>query len=229
MKQLERYEWGSPLDWHWSQWSGPLYKSVSIEHADRFAAGSVKIGTIWGFRDLEGTRRDVTESVVQFDFQLIGNLDTDKPQDRMLLKWMGLKTEPGIKIVTNNAKINFMGQDHYAFCLSKSLKTFDNIDISKHAIFQIDDIQAWANRICEIFPELGPSICKPVRYEDPSRFRVVRGTAFPDPFVKPIGFSWEEEVRVIWQARTDAPVGPFPALTIILEDAHLANHARRIA
>lgn len=226
--QVQRYRWGSPSDWHQVRWNGPVFKYVDIEHADAVSQGSTKIGTIWGFRELEGAKRDEGENTIPFSFGPKDVLDANNPRDRALLRSIGLNVDDDFKIEMRGATINYVGQDYYASCFAK-YPNLRQLNAEKmQAVFRIDDIRAWVVRICQIFDVLGPCFVQEITYRDRLNYRMVDGIAITSPVVKPVNFMGEQEVRVVWLADQKTPVGKYPSLEVIRRDEVLSSLITRV-
>ena len=65
---VKPFRWGNPMDWHVVRWNQPIYKYVDQEHANAFSNGSVKIGTLWGYRRMEGAKGDSGENSIPLEF-----------------------------------------------------------------------------------------------------------------------------------------------------------------
>ena len=226
--RVEKYQWGSPLAWHRVSWDGPVFKYVDVEHAAAVSSGSTKIGTIWGFRQMEGAKRDVGENTIPFRFGLNDELDGRNPRDSALLQSIGLDIDGDVKIAMRGATVNLVGQDYYACCFAKNSNLPHLQAEKKQAIFQINDIKAWVRRICEIFDVLGPCFVREVSYQDRRALRFEGGVAMPNPFIKPGGFCGEQEVRVVWLANQSTPMGRYPPLDLVSSDPIIAALLRRV-
>ena len=225
---IEKYRWGSPRDWHQVRWHKPVFKYVDAEHAESVAQGSTKIGTIWGFRSMEGVKGDNGENTIPFKFGLNDVLDADRSSDRALLKAMGHEVDGGLKFVMRGATIHLVGQDYYACCFSKSPNSAQLKSEKKQTVFKIDDLRSWANRLCELFNILGPCFIQEVTYRDRSMTRFADGVAVTSPVVKPRFFDNEQEVRVVWLVNHDTEMGAYPTLPIIPNDPILASLVTRM-
>ncbi len=226
--KIAKYRWGSPSDWHQVRWHKPVFKYVDAEHAESIADGSTKIGTIWGFRRMEGIKGDSGENTIPFRFGLNDVLDADRPSDRALLKTMGLEAEGDFKFVMQGTAINFVGQDYYACCFAKNPNSEQLRSEKRQAVFRIDDLRTWANRVCEIFDVLGPCFIQEVTYRERVMTRFAEGVAVTSPVVKPKFFENEQEVRVVWMVNHDTEMGAYPSLPIIPNDPILACLITRI-
>lgn len=230
--EVEPYRWGNPLHWHDIRLDQPVYKYVDLDHADSVARGSVKIGTLWGYRELEGKRKDTGENTIPIEFLESDVLDLRNPQHRVLLRAMGLEIPDDFEdftIVTNGAAINIVGQDFFTSCFSKAPDNICLLEERRQAIFEIADLKSWVRRVCHLYPVLGPARAAEVRYQDRANVNLVGGRMQPSPFIKPHQYIDEQEVRVIWFVNENTPMGRLPFLNPSPPDEVIANLTQRVA
>ena len=227
--QVGKFKWGDPRMFHSIEWDKPLYKYVDLKHAQGVAAGSTKIGTIWGFRRMEGSKNDSRENIIPFDFRKKKILSGKNPHDKALLASIGLYIPEEVDIVLKGATFNYVGQDYYACCFSEAIESTSLIADGPQAVFRIDDIRSWVSRICQICDVLGPAKVRKVAYRDRRTFRMSGGHALTDPFVKPMHYADEQEVRVLWMTNGDTEMGAFPEMEIIRADPVIASLLTRVA
>lgn len=205
-------------------WKGPIYKFVDVAHADAFASGSVKVGTLSGYGRLESDRRDPGENSISRTFS---HLDSRDPLQRVFMEAMlGVELNGDIELVGHpeGTTIHIFGIDYYCCCFSKSPDAEQFGD--KQAVFEISDPHAWALRLKQQTPLLNRFIVAEVAYGERQSRLETNPAADTDPFLKPIRFITEREVRVIW-----VPVLPskhLPQIPPSPPDQILAALAKRI-
>ena len=222
------WSWGHPGEYHRIWWDGPVYKYVDLIHAEAVAAGSVKIGTLWGYGSIEGNKRDDSENSLDINFSNKDILSSDSTHDQIILRSMGLIAPPGITIDMQGANIKVRGADFWTCCFSKSDKVSEFYAEAHQAIFRIDDMEQWVNRLCQIIPALGPATCSEVVYQERTSGKIADGRAISSPFVKPPRFSNESEVRVVWDFKSLINA-PRPSLQPTGPDSTIASLLIRVA
>jgi len=66
------------------------------------------------------------------------------------------------------------------------------------AIFEVIDVKAWLDRLMEIFPHLGYIHWGPVKYGSRDSIADMNVVVQTSPFLKPLKFAGEHEVRFIF-------------------------------
>lgn len=217
------------MDWHVVRWNQPIYKYVDQEHANAFSNGSVKIGTLWGYRRMEGAKGDSGENSIPLEFGHT-SLHTSNSDHRFILRALGLEVEEddNIEINFNGSTIHYVGEDFYSFCSSMTDGSSQLEFEKKQAVFEIFDVECFARRLCQLIPILGPAICDRVVYRDRTLARVHQGLLRTNPFVKPHEFEDEKEIRIIWRVNPDTKMGFLPQIPPTQSDPVLQSLITRI-
>lgn len=184
-------------------WSKPVYKYVDFEHAEAFARGSVKIGTLWEYASKTGRREDSGEAST---FRCITDMVPEDDPIYEFLRFSGINIPAGIKIsgLKSGTQINYRSDDFYCCCFSSRRYNQERKSKYPQALFEIRDLNKWARTVRGLFGELGPYTCKAVTYK--SREWIAQETSFESRFRKPTSHDWENEVRVIWESGGGNPL-----------------------
>lgn len=225
---VPHFRWGHPGLRHNIGYENPIYKYVDEDHAQYLEKGSIKLGTLWSFGDLEDQRSDSSENTSSGLFEALSG---DNPRDRAFLKALGFDVPPGVNFRSTCGGTTFhvRSDDLYACCFSADPDRSKLIAAKPQAIFKVDDIYSFVNRVCQLVPQLGPATCGKVRYGDRSISLDRPPFARPSPFVKPVAFERENEVRIVWAVSQEYPVGPLPLIAPLPPDTVVASLLQRVA
>jgi len=180
------------------------FKYVDPEHADAVARGSLRLGTLSGYADLESARADPWDGAI-LGLTTPGEvLDSDNPRDRASLAKFGCTSADGVRVRFQG--INFFQgyAPTFCFCMSDSSDNAHLLAGQSQAIFEISDYgvlaQAILNQHAYLMSEFQAG---PVAYG--CRSKPIREAAdlYPDPMAKDERFGAEREIRAIFRPRID--------------------------
>ena len=191
----------------------PLFKYVDECDAHFLEKGSVRIGTLRGYSQLESSRADREENTSKTFYA--GTLDQSHPKFDVIMQNMGFKDggfNVGLKLT--NCGGNIFGPDLNCFCASDSDKNRPTNLAKPQSCFRIDDLVAWIREIRIACPKFLGAWVRPVTYGT-RHSNPLQVPDAPDPFLKPVEFAHEQEIRMIWNlgdgilpAITDTPSSP---------------------
>jgi hypothetical protein len=207
----------------------PLFKYVDLNDAEYLENGSVKIGTLRSYAALEGPRRDAGENYARIEMPS-GSIDD--PLYRQAVERTGVfKFSPTSKGVhfANGLKVVIPGPNAYCFCASYRGDLIDDPN-NPQALFRIDDLSSWCERVEEMNPEIGKLERFQVMYRSRTRSGFAPGDERPHALVKPVEYQNEFEVRVIGGVGRDGKRVPDDDAPVIYgaPDRKLASLMQRI-
>lgn len=179
---------------------GAVFKYVALGHAEAIEGGTFRIGTLHTYGDIEVRRADAFEGVHEIN---TGNLNVQGVAgvdfEAGAFERIGMRFRPGTHtgLRMQGNRIISRCANMYSLCFATSPDYPDDPG-NQQAVFAIRDLEELIWRLSERHKVLRDFCIGRVTYRD-------RKTVFgdglpdiPDPFVKPSVFSWEEEVRAIW-------------------------------
>lgn len=176
----------------------PVYKFVEPPSVAQFLErGSVRIGTIHDFRNMElAHRRDKSEG---FASAFVERLHIDGTSPSPIA---ALHVEGNANVIINGGTFNTVLPNVYCFCTSSAIEA---APAGPHAAFQIDDIVGLGLALKRLYPQLGKSM-----RTGPVHYLSLDGHQAPHYAVKDTSFSHEREIRMIWDEPERAPmtIGP---------------------
>jgi len=202
------------------------YKFVDLEHADAVERGCLKIGTLSSYAGLEGEKKDDREGVLIRKVSSLRISDSQNdPAGVNIAAQIGIVLGNGSDVRITNCSSELRHPNVYCFCMSSSSKNLRLAGERHQAVFEIKGVHSLAYILHKQNADrLKYALVKRVQYQS----REVEVSAFspeyPDPFVKDVSYTDEDEVRIIWSAPT-SPIEPF----ITPESFMVANLLRRIA
>ena len=194
----------------------PAWKMVDAEHADAVERGSLLIGTLAGYKQLENGRADALDGGVEYySSQPMFKGD---PASEVAMRRLGIDAHLAVNVTTR-----IVQPPTYAFCMAKPGCMHDPTPEKQKAVFAISDAielsYAITRKFAEKFARVGVG---EVRYEK-RRFDVFgEEPSDADPWVKDLIFEPEMEIRIAWLATSQAT--PF----VTGEDEELARFLTRI-
>lgn len=181
----------------------PLFKYVDVADAHYLEAGSLKIGTLRGYANLESDRRDADENTT------IANIDyvsSATAEGRAFFERNLFRLGPNANVQASNSTFIQRGPNLYCLCFSHKGDLPDTD--GAQAVFQIDNVKAVINRLILNNSALRKSIIAPVRYGE-RVINVARADQFvANPLLKPAIFSREHEVRLLGLKEIDDDADP---------------------
>lgn len=189
------------------------WKTIDAEHAAAVAQGSLRIGTLQAYKDLENGRADDLDGGIRFTFReaLWGHI----PEHRQAMNRLGFSA--GTLVFRN---ISETVPPLFAFCMTHAGCRYDPDPNVEKAIFRIRHAGRLARRICQLhdarFAAYGIAV---VQYA-PREFDILEvGSNSPDPFTKDPRFAEEREIRIVFHPRDGVEVTPF----VTAPDPEIAN------
>lgn len=206
----------------------PLFKYVDEDDAKYLESGSVKIGTLRSYANLESPRRDAGENHAVVKLPPGG---IDDPSYRAAVERTGIfrfsPTSKGVRSM-NGLHVIIPGRNAYCFCGSYRDDLPDDPD-RPQALFRIDDLSAWCRRVQEMKPQIGTLERFQVMYRSRTTSGLTPGNEIPRALVKPVEYQSEFEVRVIGGVGVNRAGIANDAPTIFgAPDRELASLMRRV-
>ena len=205
------------------EWNGPIYKSVERKHADVFSRGSIKIGDLWGYGQIEDDlRRDPYENSIVMNMH---GLNSKNPIHKKFIEKTGVfEISEGGSIKLYDTEVVKQGQNCYCCCFSMEKNAID-IDSDTNEIFEIIDPVEFAITLRKKISNLDCFWIAPVQYRSIISTPYVNCDATPDPLKKSFHFERDKEVRILW-----LPAKQLPNLEEIITkpDPQIARLIRRI-
>jgi hypothetical protein len=184
------------------------YKHVKAEFADLFGTGeSIQIGTFATFRGGETDRADPYEGRT-INYVRSHTINPDglaplSPSDSNALRALGqeyLSTVNMSNCEFRNMRAISELSPAYLFCASME-PDFGRVD-NGEVIFEISDMMRLGHYLStQRLDLLGGYICGRVQYESRHRDPFVDGPAYPHPLIKNERFSFEREIRLVFDER----------------------------
>lgn len=174
--------------------SKPFYKYVDFEHAERVANGSIRLGTLRGYASLVGSRSDDEENISNYH---LPNRPYSPINDRDMFEKFGVPIVNYDVVFMSNCVSKVVGENRYCYCASSSDNCSDATGANQ-AIFEVADVKAWLDRLMEIFPHFGYIHWGSVKYGSRDSIADVNIAVQTSPFLKPLKFAGEREVRFIF-------------------------------
>lgn len=183
------------------------YKYVDLEHADAVARGSLKIGTLAGYAELEGPRADEADGALSRTF---GDW-TCSEEDAQIIDKVGalpFSVAPGASI----KGIEFIEQTPPVFCFCASRKRNDRVMMAekKQAVFEISDFMRFCIEIFKGSPRKFRSLeINFVEYRSRRVSAHLDLSSRANPFIKDSSYSNENEIRAVLEPKPLAEVETF--------------------
>jgi len=196
----------------------PVFKFVDLGVADIVGRGAIRVGTLRGYGQLEGERRDNGEFAVRIDVdELQIGPDNPSPFDYF---GVGLGEQ---KIYMRAGNLIEVGPNFPCFCTSSALSAAPK---SPHAAFQIDNFPGMIDAITKLNPVLGRRFCIGDMAYLPRRGRLDElERPRPSPYIKEMSFAWEQEVRACWLEPVYKPL-PRPAVSALRKEREAWSRLR---
>lgn len=176
------------------------WKQVDLAHAQALEAGSVKLGRLNDYSNLENGRADPMEARVQFHS---GTLSQDVPEHRAAMERFGIIGGSGGRITGSVHEVGF--PPLYAFCMSEIGCEYDPSPDVPKATFEVSNVKRLALLLLhKQRARVHRYKCGPVSYER-RVFDALEPPVLPDPFVKSPQFAVEREIRIALVALPGAP------------------------
>lgn len=202
------------------------YRYLAQEHAAAALRGEFLLRRLSYYRTEEcpKERRDLLEGGVKahIEFERI-----DVPSHSQIegAKRAGIGIHPGARniVINNQVGLEFVA-DGFLLCLSECPNNDRLRGEGRNTVIEIIDLDKLAEAIVKCHQELleggrsgkvkyGPRIYEPMK--DPSYLS-------PDPFLKGYDFETEREIRIVWEAKPNAPT------QFITQCKEAANYVRTV-
>lgn len=188
-----------------------VFKYVDPQFTDAVQSGQLRVGTLMGYAQIEGARRDACENRLTYAFEQSGAINAEG-RARLAQHGLQLGSAAGGQMIIQGSN---------AFCLCFALSDDDTPDERGQSLFEVRDAEALASAISRAEPSLGHPKCGRVHYAPRSIGINSRQNTPSGPFVKDHSFAHEREYRILWTnlgpARTTAIINePYGAPPVII-------------
>lgn len=170
----------------------PVFKYVRKCDAHYLRSGSLRIGTFRGYARLEGPRQDEGENTFLYD---LPNMYGTQRYGAEILSNFGWNIGDGNVIFSGNM-VRVVGDNRYCFCTSYRSDLPDAPN-EPQSVFRIANVRKWVARLGKICTEFNSISSGQVFYRDRRKAAGVTDRPVTYPFVKPLAFSLEHEVRFV--------------------------------
>lgn len=196
------------------------WKFVDLEHADAVGSGSIKIGTLASYAQIENGRADQLDGAVTFNVNLSGGV----PEHRAAaarIGFHGLQEGMGMSecFVTQKA------QPANAFCMSAIGCRHDPTPDRAKAVFEINTLLLQWHLSRKLAEQFSYIMWGPVSYEPRIIDALANAGQGPDPFIKDPKFEAEQEIRMYFHPRSGRPL---PGTIVTGADPAIAACIKRI-
>jgi len=123
------------------------YKYVDLEHAESVASGSLRIGTLASYADLEGSRADPWDGCLVRTAEAGHILDTDVPADRELAAQFGFNVTGSGRATFENINFFLGFASIFCFCMSDRPKNAHLMKGRPQAVYEVPDCAALADAV----------------------------------------------------------------------------------
>lgn len=178
-----------------------VYKYVPIKDLHYLDNGNLQIGSLYGYRRMEGARADPEEAMGMYETVsfTVNNLVKGSVEDRLLQRTGGYFGE-GISMTFEACYDDISCCESYCCCFSTEPNIPDPYGV-KQAVYRVSNLWRLKSRLEELHPPLQNVVSRPGRviYKPRGGQDIFDPYAFaPSPFIKPPSFAWEKEVRLLW-------------------------------
>jgi hypothetical protein len=194
------------------------WKIVDADHAHFVERGSLRIGTLQGYKDLENGRADEIDGAVDIRADA---LFYEVPEHRRAMERIGM-----VGGVVMGCRVIVRPPPLYAFCMTQPGCRYDPQPGKPKVVFRIKHLHRLGRLISETYPDrISGYLIRHVTYDRRHVDALEEHYGAPDPFMKDQVFSSEKEIRIIWLPRSNEEISSF----ITEPDPRIATYISRVS